>query len=414
MMLMRKWILVFMCAAVGLAPAVITTMFEAKPRIVATGRDPMIAVRASGALSLSKVENGDLWVQTSTDGGDSFEPPVRVNDVRGEVSSHPESSPQMQVRTRSEFYCLWQTRRGGDGSTLRFTRSMDWGESFQKAIDVDTTPGSTQSFYTMNVSPKGAIYAAWLDGRDRGKGRPGTSAVYLARSSNKGASFEKAVRVALDVCPCCRPNIAFGRDGKMHLTWRAVLEGNVRDIFVATSGDEGASWSPGVRVAEDNWVLNGCPHSGASMASTGKRLFIVWHAVREKLPALSLAYSDDGGKTFSRRIPVSNGVLDPNHPFLNTIGDRLALVFQGRPAGRAQGWAPVNVYYREVDAEARLSPLQTLGQAGGSASYPVFAFEEPERIYVAWTEPNKEGKAVVLSRGRRSAGIVQGVKRAAN
>ena len=73
----------------------------------------------------------------------------------------------------------------------------------------------------------------------------------------------------------------------------------------------------------------------------------------------------------------------------------------------------MNAYYREVDAEGRLSPLQTVGHAGGSASYPVFAFEEPERIFVAWTEPNKESKAVVLSRGRRhAAGAPQGTKRA--
>jgi hypothetical protein len=401
-----------MAAGIGLWAAVSAGIFEGKPRIVAEGRDPMLAVRASGAMSLMKVDKGDLWVHTSFDGGDSFETPVRVNDVAGEVSSHGESSPQMQVRTRSEFYCLWQTRRGGEGSLLRFSRSLNWGEGFSKAIDVDPTSAS-QSFFTMNVSPKGIIYAAWLDGRDRGKGRAGSSAVYLARSMDKGVSFEKPVRVALDICPCCRPNIAFGDDGRMYVAWRGVLEGNVRDVLVASSMDDGATWSQPARVAEDNWVLNGCPHSGASMGSIGKRLFIAWHAVRDKQPTLSLSYSDDGGRTFSRRIPLSEGVLDPNHPFVNRVGEGLGIVFQGRPAGRAQGWAPVNAYYREVDAEGKLSPLQTVGHSAGSASYPVFAFEEPERIFVAWTEPNKESKAVVLSRGRRQAAAApQGVKRA--
>jgi hypothetical protein len=413
---MRGSILSFIvgATAVGLWAASSAGIFESRPRIVAEGRDPMLAVRASGAISLMRVDQGDLWVQTSFDGGDSFEPAVRVNDTPGEVSSHGESSPQMQVRTRSEFYCLWQTRRGdGEGSVLKLARSINWGESFSKAIDVDTGSAS-QSFFTMNVSPQGVVYAAWLDGRDRGKGRAGTSAVYLARSANKGLSFDKPVRVALDVCPCCRPTIAFGGERGVYVAWRGVLDGNVRDIFVAASADEGSTWSTPVRLAEDNWILNGCPHSGASMASIGKRLFVAWHAVREKQPTLSLAYSDDGGKTFSRRIPVSEGVLDPNHPFLNSSGDHLALVFQGRPPGRAQGWAPVNVYYREVDSEARLGPLQTVGHAGGSASYPVFAFEEPERVYVAWTEPNKDRKAVVLARGRRTNVASKGVGHARN
>jgi hypothetical protein len=401
-------------AAVALWAASSPGIFEGKPRIVAQGRDPMLAVRASGAISLMTVDQGDLWVRTSFDGGDSFEPAVRVNDRPGEVSSHGESSPQMQVRTRSEFYCLWQTRRGeGDGSALRFARSMNWGESFSKAIDVDAG-SSSQNFFTMNVSPQGVIYAAWLDGRDRGKGRAGTSAVYVARSANKGVSFEKPIRVALDVCPCCRPSIAFGGERGVYVSWRGVLEGNVRDILVAASTDGGSTWGAAVRLAEDNWVLNGCPHSGASMASIGKRLFVAWHSVREKRAALSIAYSDDGAQTFSRRIAASEGVLDANHAFLAAVGDRLALVFQGRPAGRAQGWAPVEVYYREIDAQARLAPLETIGHASGSASYPVFAFEEPERLYVAWTEPNQDGKAVVMSRGRRVSAAVEGTRHARN
>lgn len=388
--------------AIGLAAAQ-TVQFEPHPRLVADGRDPIVSVRASGAISLLKVDKGDLWVQTSFDGGDSFEQGVRVNDVAGEVSSHAESSPQMQIRTRSEFYCLWQTRRGGgEGATLRFARSMNWGESFSKAIDLDPSSPS-QSFFTMNVSPKGVIYAAWLDGRDRGKGRSGTSAVYLARSLNKGQSFEKPVRVALDVCPCCRPSIGFGADGTAYVSWRGVLDNNVRDIFIAASADGGASWEQPVRVAEDNWVLNGCPHSGAAIATAGNRLFTAWHAVREGKAALFLAYSDDRGKTFSRRSLLSEGVLDPNHPFMSMAGNRLGIAFQGRPAGKQQGWAPVTVYYREVDAEGRLTPLQLVGQAAGSASYPVFAFEEPERLYFTWTEPNKEGKAVVMARGRKGA-----------
>jgi hypothetical protein len=377
-----------------------SVQFEPRPRIVTEGRDPVISVRASGALSLMKVLKGDLWVQTSFDGGDSFEPAVRVNDVPGEVSSHGESSPQMQIRTRSEFYTLWQTRRG-EGSVLRFARSMNWGESFSKALEVDPT-STSQAFFTMNVSPKGVIYAAWLDGRDRGKGRMGTSAVYLTRSTDKGQTFEKPVRVALDVCPCCRPSIGFGGDGSVYVSWRGVLENNVRDIFVAASPDGGATWGPAVRVAEDNWVLNGCPHSGAALASIGKRLFIAWHAVRDKQVTLSLAYSDDGGKTFSRRAMLADDVLDANHPYISAVGGRLGIVFQGRPPAKQQGWAPISVYYREVDAEARLSPLQTVGQASGSASYPVFTFEEPERVFITWTEPDKENKVVVLARGRRS------------
>jgi hypothetical protein len=394
-------------AVVALFAAQPPVIFESKARIVTSGRDPMIAVRASGALSLMKVEKGDVWLQTTFDGGDSFEPPVRINDVAGEVSSHAESSPQLYVRTMHEFYCLWQARRPGqqhEGSALRFSRSMDWGQSFSKAIDVEgVSGGASQSFFTMNVSPKGIVYAAWLDGRDRTSGRQGTAAVYLAKSVNRGASFEPSVRVALDACPCCRPSIGFTGSDSVQVAWRKVLDDNVRDIFVATSNDGGATWSAGTRVAEDNWVLNGCPHSGAAMASLGKRLFISWYTVREKQAKLYFAFSDDAGKTFSKRYDLSGNVVDPNHPYMLSTDDRISILFQGRDANENQGWGAVNTYYREVDAQGTLSPVERLKHAAGSASYPVLAFEAPGRLYAAWMEPKQDGTAIVMVRGRRVA-----------
>src|SRR5712691_4495354 len=104
---MRSILLKFIVlgAVVALFAAQAPVIFESKARIITSGRDPVIAVRASGALSLMKVANGDAWLQTSFDGGDSFEPSVRINDVAGEVSSHAESSPQLHVRSMHEFYC---------------------------------------------------------------------------------------------------------------------------------------------------------------------------------------------------------------------------------------------------------------------------------------------------------------------
>ncbi len=378
--------------------------FEPKPRAVATGAHPQIAVRASGALSLLKVSKGDLWYLTSHDGGDTFESSVRVNATPGEVTAHQENSPQLQLRSRSELYALWQARRGGDedASVLRFARSMNWGESFSKPIDVDPGPAS-QGFYTMQLSPKGAVYVAWLDGRDRGNGRPGTAAVYIARSTDHGASFEKSVRASLDVCPCCRPSIAAADENTIHVSWRAVLDGDVRDTVVATSRDGGKTWGKPVRVAEDDWRINGCPHSGASTAMLGQRLLVAWHTVRDHASTVYLAWSDDGGKTFSKRLPVAEGVLDANHPYVQAAEGKAGIVFQGRRAQENQGWGNVNAYYREVNAAGQLSPLVLIGHAEGSASYPILTYEQPDHVFVAWTEATEDAHRVVLARGREIA-----------
>jgi hypothetical protein len=62
----------------------------------------------------------------------------------------------------------------------------------------------------------------------------------------------------------------------------------------------------------------------------------------------------------------------------------------------------VNAWYREVDPSGEASALRQLGNAGKSASYPAVVFEDPGRLFVAWTEPAKEGHNVVLIRGRSS------------
>ena len=256
--------------------------FEKKPRAVAAGIFPQVAVRATGDLSLLTVEGGDLWYLSSPDGGDSFPSRIRVNETPHEVAAHGENIPILVLRSMRELYVVWQGRSGNhegsnhEGSALRLARSTDWGLTFSKPVPVD--PGSeSQGFYTMSVSPKGIVYVAWLGGGEHGGEG---SAVYVARSTNRGVSFEKSVRVALSVCPCCRPSFAFDDGDTAYLSWRGVSRGDVRDIQVASSPDGGATWSKPTGIAEDNWHLNACPHSGASLAVLGRRLFVAGHAVR--------------------------------------------------------------------------------------------------------------------------------------
>jgi hypothetical protein len=187
----------------------------------------------------------------------------------------------------------------------------------------------------------------------------------------------------------------------VHVSWRAVFNDNVRDFVVATSNDGGRSWGSAVRVAEDNWSINGCPHSGSSMATLGKRLFASWYTVREGHSEIYLARSDDGGRTFSRRQSLSEDLLDPNHPALFEAGGKIVALFQARDPKEHGGWGKVAAYYREIDAEERLSPLVRVGQASGSASYPSLVWEAPGRLFAVWTEPSAEGPGVVLARGRQ-------------
>lgn len=66
--------------------------------------------------------------------------------------------------------------------------------------------------------------------------------------------------------------------GTLYVAWRKVFLGNVRDVVVAVSQDKGQTFSPPVRVAADNWVLDGCPHVGSALALDHRQhLHMAWY-----------------------------------------------------------------------------------------------------------------------------------------
>ena len=388
--------------------------FEAEPSAPLApfgkpSRDPRISLRASGAVYIAAVVGGHAGatfaLATSSDGGDSFSPPAPISPDSSDVSSHGENSPTFAWGRGIETYALWEESTGkGIGTRLVASVSPAFGRQWLPPVTVtDKTAPSTNAFSSFAAAPNGHLFAAWLDGRDPDQGAPGTSAVYIARSTDGGKTWGKNVAVAHDVCPCCRPTIEFTK-GAVHVTWRHVYPGNIRDMAVATSRDGGETWEAPVRIAEDGWKINGCPHAGAVMTAHNGRLWASWYSDGDGSNAgVRLAYSDDGAKSFSKPVLVSADILDANHPDLAVADDgRLLLVFQGRDPSQEAGWSPAAPYLVEIGDDGQASRPQRVPGTKKAIAYPRVAGGTLGRVYVAWTEKDAEGKSqVMLSRGRR-------------
>src|SRR5579871_2993113 len=93
-------VFVFVLSAAPAGPV----SFESKPRAVAKGIFPQVAVRATGDLSLLTVEGRDPWYLSSTDGGDRFPTRVRLNETPHEVMAHGENVPILTLRSMCELY----------------------------------------------------------------------------------------------------------------------------------------------------------------------------------------------------------------------------------------------------------------------------------------------------------------------
>jgi hypothetical protein len=243
------------------------------------------------------------------------------------------------------------------------------------------------------------VYAVWLDGRQAGRG---TLSVYLARSDDRGATFGPNIEVAKLACPCCRPTLAFGANGAVHVAWRKVFDGNIRDIVVSTSRDRGLTFGEPARVAVDNWKIAGCPHSGPVIASAGPRIYVAWFSQGSKSDGgVRLAWSDDGGTTFGLPFLVSQGVLDANHPALAIADDgRVVVAFEGRGASQGENWKPLQVFLVELGRNAEPPVPVPIPALASSVSYPSLAVDGARRVFLAWTESGQEIERVCLARGR--------------
>jgi len=387
--------------------------FETHPRPVleaigvSSSWDPQLAVDTAGGLYLFAVydENSKerLGLVKSEDGGDTFAPtvvPISGADVS--IVSQGEQSPKVAM-TRAEIYALWQETADDGSGRIMLARSLTWGESFEKPVQVsDQGARGYRGFASIGVAPNGDVYAVWLDERDNSNPDQETSSVYLAKSVDRGATFGHNVRVADHACPCCRPSLAFGPHGELFVAWRRVFSGEIRDMAVSTSRDGGQTFADTVRVHDDDWKLSGCPDSGAALAESNGNLYIAWMTEgKEAKPRIQFSRSADGARSFSEPRDISPNVLDSNHPMLATESDGTVwLVFQGRAPSADGSWNKAQGYVVQIDSRGNPSMPAVVPGSENSISYPTLALGSGGRMFLAWTQPDGNRQTVMLSRGR--------------
>jgi hypothetical protein len=319
----------------------------------------------------------NIYIASSSDNGKTFSEKVRVNSD-ADMPSGINHAPTMAIGAKGELYVAWSAGRqdGEFASDIKFSRSMDKGKTFEPVITVndDRLPAS-HGFESMAVAPDGSIYIAWLDGREK---KEGTSATYLAKSTDNGKTFDKNVRVDGNSCPCCKTAVTVAHDGAVYVSWRKVFKGDVREIVLSKSTDKGKSFSESVIVGNDKWVIAGCPHRGPSISSDKDGiLYVVWYTEGEAgSPSIYIADSKNGGMSFSKKLlPYSGGVF-PDHPVMTMSGD-------GKPLIAWEETTPVlsRLVFQQMDEKP-----QQINQGIRRAHDPVLSINKSGDILIAWSQ----------------------------
>ncbi len=136
----------------------------------------------------------------------------------------------------------------------------------------------------MAAGPNGDVWCVWLDLRN------GKTEVYTSTSRDDGRKWSKNALVYRSpggsVCECCHPSVMVS-DGAVHVMFRNSLAGN-RDMYVATSKNDGKTFTAARKIGQGSWKLDACPMDGGMLAAGPKDpLVTVWRRDGEVFSAAS-------------------------------------------------------------------------------------------------------------------------------
>jgi hypothetical protein len=206
-----------------------------------------------------------------------------------------------------------QQQPGGVYSYDVVTRlSRDHGRTWSAPASPHDDGTPTEHGFVSIAGWHGQPYAAWLDGRrTAGEGHghdshaAGTGAMTLRGAVLIAGGARDGREIDDRVCDCCQTDMAPTADGLL-LVYRNRGADEVRDIQAAMF--EQGEWSTPVSVHADGWKIDACPVNGPAVATRGDAVAVAWFTAPDT-PRVRLAFSADGGRTYSSPLEVASGAV---------------------------------------------------------------------------------------------------------
>jgi hypothetical protein len=295
-----------------------------------------------------KDPDGQIVVATSTDDGKTFGEPVVVSTAEQKAFYTATANPaQVVVAPDGKVYVAYTSVAKSEwsefGASLsHIVRSEDGGKTFSAPVQMITDErekleAGIGTSYMNNLYPSkdGDLFYTFLDERDvfaakkkakeagdaehsghDKKEEPATQ-LRITRSTDGGRTWSPSTLVGMPVCGCCSTVITENGKGDLFAGTRSAfleLEGSydaVRDLVIAKSTDDGATWSGLTKVHNDGFKVSGCPDVSAGLAAdSAGRLHAAWYTGTESHPGVYYSRSDDG-QTWTKPLALLHGKWAP-------------------------------------------------------------------------------------------------------
>ena len=269
---------------------------------------------------------------------------------------------------------------------VTISQSNDAGKSWSKSLVPHRDNTQTEhGFVSLIPLADGRLGAVWLDGRNLKESSghtPSPESMTLRYAAiDAGGNLSDEAQLDERVCECCQTSAAVTSAGPIAV-YRDRSAGEVRDIYIVRQVN--GSWTTPQAVFADDWVINGCPVNGPSLAADGTRVVVAWFTSAAETPRVKVAFSQDAGVTFSQPIQVDDG---------ETVGRVDALLLPDGSAlvcwlsGNAEGGA---IKVRRVQANGAVGTPAVIATTdiSRSSGFPRMA-RLGDKVHFAWTEFGK-------------------------
>jgi probable HAF family extracellular repeat protein/cysteine-rich repeat protein len=308
-----------------------------RPHLTTDGQGTWVAVWYSfdtlgGTIGI----DSDILVARSTDGGASWSAPAALNTSAGYdyLNAHDER-PQVATDGLGNWLTVWESEYSfgaiGNDSDIVASRSTDGGATWTQARALNSDAGGdfrTDFAVRVATDSQGAWVAAWTSG--------GTDwDIEVARSSDAGAGWTWPVflnsNAAWDGGGDLYPDLTTDGRGNWVAVWESddVLSGAAgsdKDIFVARSMDDGATWAPPIAL-NTNAGSDAGDDRDPRVTTDGRGTWLaVWYSddsLRGTIGTdtdILVARSTDGGASWSAPTVLNGGSGDDFDPQLTTDG----------------------------------------------------------------------------------------------
>ncbi|HMJ91059.1 MAG TPA: hypothetical protein VK530_14650, partial [Candidatus Acidoferrum sp.] len=231
-----RWLLFLFCALSFCATAAESQKVTAM-RAPEGGIQPQAAVDSRGVVHLiyfkGDAAGGDVFYVRRLPGEGDFSKPIRVNSQTGSViAAGTIRGAQLALGKNNRVHVVWN---GGKGATkaivagkevtpLLYTRLNDSGVAFEPERNVITMVAGLDGGSAVAADRVGNVYVFWHGSAPDNEEKEAGRAVFVARSTDEGATFapeQPVLKQRTGACACCGMKAMADAGGAVYLLYRA-------------------------------------------------------------------------------------------------------------------------------------------------------------------------------------------------